>query len=275
MNEPHLRPEDHRAWAGWMRACMINRRTNAYRFAVDSARHIIETSLERGDGRRKSASLSGGKDSSALVHLASTITSDFDVITEKDDLDYPGEETYVRALANRCGFSPRLKILRPKISPVEWLEQRAGAMSGGEDMHGRGAGLSKACFYNVMAEAEQGYGVTFWGLRAEESRARAKLMQVRGCLYTLTTGVIRCHPLGHWRGIDVFTYLDENGIEPLHVYKCCGFLPHHRHNPALIRKSWWIPGVHAANGQASWLRHYYPSLFDRFRRWFPDANTFA
>lgn len=272
MGEPVLRPADLSAWSGWMRAAVLNRRTQSYRRAVDEARRTAGRALALSSKRK--LSLSGGKDSTALAHLVSELASgDIDVISEKDDLDYPGEEEYVRALAARCGF--RLTIVRPEVSPAEWLEQRAAAMSGDDDMHSRAAGLSRACFYGVMEEAELGADVTFWGLRAEESGQRRRLIRARGTLYTLKSGMVRCHPLGHWRGLDVYSYLDEVGIDPLHVYRCCGFLPEHRQDPSRIRKSWWIPGAHAAKGQAAWLRRYYPSLWEKFTAWFPDARCFA
>mgnify|MGYP002146530534 CR=1 FL=1 len=40
------------------------------------------------------------------------------------------------------------------MSPVDWIAARAARMSGGEDIHGRNAGLSKACFYGVMEAAD-------------------------------------------------------------------------------------------------------------------------
>jgi hypothetical protein len=65
------------------------------------------------------------------------------------------------------------------------------------------------------------------------------------------------------------------GFELLPVYRCIGWLPEHRLKPWLIRKSWWLPGKSAAKGQVAWLRRYWPSLWERYRTWFPDAASFT
>ena len=272
--EPILRAEDHRAWDGWMRAARIHRRTRQYVRVVDTAKRVAAEALEKGVA--PSVSYSGGKDSTALTHLVCVelgAAPRVVVHSEKDDLDYPGEEAYVREHATAWGL--RLNILRPPTSPVEWIAKRAARMSGDDDVHGRTAGLSKACFYGVMEAADREHDVSFLGLRMEESGVRKILLASRGLLYQLKSGLWRCNPLGHWRGIDVYAYLDQHGIEPLSVYRCVGWLPEHRQNPALIRKSWWLPGIHARHGQTAWLRHYYPSLYERYRSWFPDAASFT
>lgn len=272
--EPILRAEDHRAWEQWMRAVHLHQRSLDHARAVDRARREVERAAAAGAVR--SVALSGGKDSSDLAHIVCVDRGiPAVVVSEKDDLDYPGEEAYVRGLAVAWGLD--LRIVHPATSPTEWIARRAAAMSGGEDIHGRSAGLSKACFYNVMEEtdAEVGAAVTFWGLRAEESGRRRALLTAKGTTYQLKSGVTRCHPLGWWRGIDVYAYAEAVGLELLPVYRCCGWLPEHRRDPSRIRKSWWLPGKQAAKGQVAWLRRYYPSLWERYRIWFPDAASFV
>jgi 3'-phosphoadenosine 5'-phosphosulfate sulfotransferase (PAPS reductase)/FAD synthetase len=271
--EPFLRREDVRAWAAWMQAAVMRRRTLRYRNAVDEARRIVGEALAR--GQKPSASVSGGKDSSALAILLGELGAPVEVLSEKDDLDYPGEESYVRALCASAKLP--LRILRPPVEPSVLLAARAGRMSGGEDQHGRGSAMARTCFYDVMegAEREGGYDLGFWGLRAGESGPRQKLLHARGPLYQLQAGPWRCHPLAWWEGIDVYAFLEARGVEMLPVYRCCGWLPEHRRDPSRIRKSWWIPGVHAAKGQAAWLRHYWPSLWERWKALFPDARTYA
>ena len=73
----------------------------------------------------------------------------------------------------------------------------------------------------------------------------------------------------------MFAYLQAHDVEPLHVYRCCGWLPEHRMKPWLIRKSWWIPGAHAGQGGAAWLKRYYPSLFQRLADLTYDARSYA
>lgn len=273
-DEPRLRAEDHRAWNAWMKVVWLHGRTLAFRRAVDSAQRVASLALESAE--RPSLGLSGGKDSTCMAHLVGALAGRrLTVYSEKDDLDYPGEEEYVLRYGEAWGL--QLEILRPPVSPTAWIEARAARMSGGEDVHGRSAGLSKACFYGVVEAAEAKHDVSFLGLRAEESAGRRAHRARRGLLYEVKSrpGLRRCMPIGDWKGIDVYAYAEAHGIELLHVYRCIGFLEEHRRNPALIRKSWWLPGKQARHGQAAWLRRYYPSLFEKFRRWFPDALSYA
>lgn len=142
-------------------------------------------------------------------------------------------------------------------------------------MHSRSAGLSRECFYGVMEEATRGYDMLFMGLRAEESIARMKNRRTRGLVYTMKDGQRRSTPLGDWTGLDVFTYLQVHGIEPLPVYRCCSFLPEHRVRPWLIRKSWWIPGAHAKHGGVAWLRRYWPSLHEKLKGFTYDSSSYS
>jgi len=272
--EPILRAEDHRAWDQWMRSVCLHMRTQVFRRTVDAARRLTELALA--NSSRPSLSWSGGKDSTDLAHLVGVLcgAGSVKVHSEKDDLDYPGEEDYVRGLASAWGLD--LTILRPPVSPSEWIARRAAHMSGGEDIHSRSAGLSKMCFYPVMEAATREHDLVFLGLRAEESGIRRNLRAARGRLYSLKSGQRRCIPISDWRGIDVYAYAEVHGFEFLPVYRCIGFLDELRLRPWLVRKSWWLPGVHAARqGQAAWLRRYYPSLWERFMAWFPDARSFA
>lgn len=280
MTEPILRAEDERAWDAWMKVVRMHSRTRAFAHAVDRARRVAGDELERAE--RPSVSWSGGKDSTVLTHLVAGIGHRaLVVVSEKDDLDFPGEEAYVRELAD--AWSVDLRILRPPVSPRAWIEAHAGDMAGCEDVHGRAAGLSRACFYGVMAEADEGRDLVFLGLRAGESGIRRGLIETRGIAYDLRGYASRhlgerqrrCNAIGHWRGIDVYAYAEAHAIPLLPVYRCIGWLPETRTRPWLIRKSWWLPGSHAANGQAAWLRRYYPSLWATFRRWFSDAAAYA
>lgn len=214
---------------------------------------------------------SGGKDSTVLSHLALSVDPTIQLVSEKDDLDYPGEEAYVTGLAASWGAA--LDIVRPPISPAQWVAEHSHEIGVCDDFHSRAAGLSKACFYDVMEEYNASRDLVFLGLRAAESKGRQRNRMANGVTYTRKDGTTICNPLSDWTGLDVFTYLFTHGIEPLHVYRCVGFM--HQREPWRIRKSWWIPGSAGRHGGISWLRRYYPSLFARLREWFPRAQSFA
>lgn len=195
------------------------------------------------------------------------------LVSEKDDLDYPGEEGYVTALA--AAWKASLRVVRPPVSLDAWVAEHAATMLPGDDIHSRSAALAKTFFYEVMEEAMQGHDAVMLGLRAEESGTRRALRSARGRVYALRgqQGRTRGLPIADWKGIDVYAYALSRGFELLPVYRCIGFA--HATKPWLVRKSWWLPGSMAGVGQVAWLRRYYPSLYRRLCEVFPEATQFA
>lgn len=273
-------------WRTWMRAAEVHASTRAFQRHVDSAKWAVEKALrlamEAGLPERTCFSASAGKDSSVGWHLVAVeMGIPCEAVSEKDDLDFPGEESYLRALEAAWGVPVR--IVHPPVSPSAFIEDQArrGSLQPGDDIHARSAGLSKACFYKVIEEATRDYSVHMLGLRAEESGQRAILTQVKGRVYELRGARVkgsdaprqfRCNPIAGWTGLDVYGYAASRGFDLLHVYRCVGLM--HADDPSRVRKSWWLPGASSSRGQVAWLHRYYPSLYERMRGWMPHASMF-
>lgn len=270
MTEPRLTPEDRRIWDAWRRQALTHARTRRHLGRVESARREIERMAER----RPDAYVawSAGKDSTALVHLVRVECAvPGRVMAVKDDLDFPGEEEYLRELADAWGVD--LDILRPPFSLQAWLAEHAADIEADEDLHSRSAAFSKAAFYAVVRAYRESMGApgVYLGLRAEESRGRALNRYQRGRTYQKADGEVVCQPLADWTGIDVYAYLLSRGIDLLPMYRCVRL--HER--PDRVRKSWWLPGASTRHGGMVWLRAYYPSLYRRLCELLPDAGRHA
>lgn len=214
---------------------------------------------------------SGGKDSTAMVHLVKSTGANCSVYSEKDDLDFPGELEYVQLLAGR--YSLDLHILTPPVSPSQWFQEHASELIAGEDLHSRAAELSKTCFYSVVEEASRGHKAIMLGLRKYESAGRKMNRVTRGPIYQKRNSQWVCTPIVDWQGIDVYAYLVSQDIPILDVYRCVAFM--HKDDPSRVRKSWWIPGSNTRYGGVSWLRHYWPSLYRQLVDWMPNARLFS
>lgn len=256
-DEPLLRAEDLAAWTSWAATARLHARSPGYRRRVEQARSAMEALYRR----HPDALLmwSAGKDSTAMVHLASTVRPGCDACSEKDDLDFPGERAYVERWAHQWGVA--LTIVTPEMSPAEWVAEHAGELGPSTDIHARTAELSRRCFYEVVERAAEDRSAIVLGLRAEESRGRALNRYSRGLEYRKASGQVVAQPIADWTGLDVMAYLVTNEIDPLPVYRCVALM--HRLEPWRIRKSWWLPGASARHGYTAWLRHYYPSLYHR------------
>lgn len=275
--EPILDSHDRAVWARWMIVADRHARSITHRRRVDQARRLVDQCLREARGDAV-VMWSGGKDSTVMAHLITEATGgEVPLVSEKDDLDYPGEEQYVTALARQ--WLAGLQIVRPPFSLEDWIRDHAHELDVAGDFHSRAAGLSKAAFYQVVEEATKDREALFLGLRAAESQHRERNRRYNGLIYRRHSapgqerGQLVCTPLGDWQGIDVYAYAIKHGIELLPVYRCVGFM--YEREPWRVRKSWWIPGGFSAMGGIVWLRRYWPSLYQRLLEWFPAAQSYA
>lgn len=276
MTEPILTDEDRELWEMWTETARTWARLPSFQVKLDKAKFTVDRAVMA----KPNACImwSGGKDSTAMAHLIRVeMGIDLPAASEKDDLDYPGEEDYVHRLAEAWGL--RLEILRPPVSALGWLREHGRSYSADDDMHSRRSGLSQACFYDLVENYEARFDLSFLGLRSEESEHRNKNRATHGLIYERSSKhkAIKRHwvatPIADWRGREVMAYLASRDVEVLPVYQCVALM--HREEPWRIRKSWWIPGMAASKGAVTWLQRYYPSLYRELCRLFPNASTLA
>ena len=263
-DEPVLTDDDRDLWAAWSETSCLWARGSVHAHRVDEARRAIADMQERAP--RAYIAWSGGKDSTAMAHLAAGLGVRV-AMSVKDDLDFPGEEEYLRVLAAQWGI--RLDIERPAFSLQSWLVEHPG-LDASDDMHGRATAFSEAAFYSLIDAYRDRHGCpgVYLGLRGEESRGRKMNLATRGLVYEKCGGEIVCQPLARWRGIDVFAYLLSRDIPVLPLYRCVAL----RREPDRIRKSWWLPGADSKRGGMIWLRTYWPSLYGRLCEIMPSAR---
>jgi 3'-phosphoadenosine 5'-phosphosulfate sulfotransferase (PAPS reductase)/FAD synthetase len=152
--------------------------------------------------RRPLVSFSGGKDSTALLHLVLAI----DPVVEVLHWDYgpvfvprPVEQE-ILAIARRLGA----RTIRVETSPLyERLGRRARNVLG---RHLIGRLLPRL--------QREGYDVCFVGLREEESLKRRRRMRAGRCLGPLR----ECWPLAAWTWTDVWAYLVSRELPYLSLY---------------------------------------------------------
>lgn len=265
MLEPRLSPSDERVWNSWRLTALMHARTLQHIKLVAQAERVIDRALATAE--EWAVMWSAGKDSTAMAHLAIRIDPTLELVSEKDDLDFPGERQYIERLAARWGA--RLTVLEPQVSPAAWMAEHGAGLAGDADVHSRAAGLAKVCFYGLVEEYSAGRPIML-GLRAEESKARSKSRAKHGSLYQKKSGQWVACPLADWTGLDVYAYLIAHDVEILNVYQCVALM--HAAEPWRLRKSWWVPGASARHGHVTWLRHYYPSLYQQLVDWMPAAR---
>ena len=247
------------------RLYLTNAQTSEFQRKLEEAAILIHEAL--GKNLSWYVAWSGGKDSTALAHLVNRIQPGIEVWCEKDDCDFPGELEYVRRVADMFVFNLNLHI--PDVSLWEHIEEHGIDIC--EDLHSRGTVFSDEHFYAAITEQEKRHDGVFLGLRNEESNARRKNTERHGPIYQRKNGKWTCNPLYNWTGTDVFSYLVSNSIPIFDVYFKTRFV----NDPAEIRKSWVLPSAQASEGQALWIKYYYPSLFNRLAQKYPELRNYV
>jgi phosphoadenosine phosphosulfate reductase len=117
---------------------------------------------------------------------------------------------------------------------------------------------------------EHGYDGNFWGIRADESRARLKLIQHKGDLFRSKDGLWRCSPLAHIKIRELWWMIDHYQIPYSHVYDKTLFFPRHQ-----IRNAGWLTTDGAAHGRIAWLKHYYPDKYYLLAAQYPEIRSYT
>ncbi len=232
---------------------LFHAQTNAFEKKVQQAKNVIQEFFDL--GVKNTVNVSGGKDSTAMMHLAWSIDPSVQCVSEKDDMDFPNEIPFMEDLRSR--YNLNLDIITPSVS----LWSEVGNFDITEDLHSKGTSFSDTYFYNLLKEYQERNRIkgVMLGLRMKESKGRRWNYLKNGHIYwNKSWQHWVCQPLALWTGADVFAYLFSNDIPILDVY-----FKNEYAEPEQIRKSWILPSARASKGQAVWLKHYYPELFYR------------
>jgi 3'-phosphoadenosine 5'-phosphosulfate sulfotransferase (PAPS reductase)/FAD synthetase len=200
---------------------------------------------------------SGGKDSSAMVHLVRVIDPSIPIFSQFDDCDWPEKRPYMDRVAERHGWD--FISVEPGFSVWEAVQNHK---IGTENICGIDHPITIDAFIMPLKAATRASNCDgiFLGLRSDESYIRKKNFQKRRHTYQLKDGTWRCCPLSMWSTRDVFAYLVSNDVEinPCYFYNAIC-------HPEEIRLSWALPTVGWKGRDIEHIRRYYPQQFRRLR----------
>lgn len=235
----------------------MHAKTPAFRRKVEQARGFVEQA--KATGERFAVSYSGGKDSTAMLHLVATMWPGCPVVTQFDDCDWPTKAPYIASVADKLGIT--ITEVRPDFSV--W-EAAARGRPGLDHYCSQAHSLTKTSFLQPLNDAQERLGCAgvFIGLRAEEGKARMMNAAKRGALYEMKSGQWRCMPLTWWTPNDVFAYHIANDLPINPCYKHNAFRP-----PQDIRVSWALPTPSGyGKDEMAHLAKYYPAQFRKIRQ---------
>ena len=264
--EPIITEEDRRQYKQWLEECRWWAQTHVHRRRVKWAKEIVYEMIRKCDAPY--ISWSGGKDSTALVHLICVeMGLNVPVVSLVTDIEPPNTESYMTRLAGMWGLD--LEIIRPPISFRQWLADHANEV----DLYGQVATGHTAIggiWDDTIRNWEAGsvYTGNFWGIRRDESRGRELNYRSRGAVYQMRNEYWRAAPFSGWEAKDIFGYCETHGVELMRLYQCVRLT----NNPGMIRKSMMLPDDKGgrSHDQGIWIRTYFPSVFEGLKSILPQ-----
>lgn len=265
------------------------RRVAAARRGPGAYRLLLDRIAEHLDAHDGYVSWSGGKDSTVVLDLARQVDPHVPVVFFDSGLQFPETIHYVQDLADRWKLN--FHAIAPKPDLLTLLVADGGFDHDAADRVLPGT-LADIMISRPAAQAHEWFGPgSLWGVREDESVARARLYRSRlaaeiaarrdlsrsavraahGGVIQRVTGTVTYGPIWDWDTEQVFTYLAGRHIEPNPLYAKMARLGVPAH---LIRTDSIISAALLANGHIAWLQKGWPHLFDqlaavlpRLREW--------
>lgn len=208
---------------------------------------------------------SGGKDSTALAHLAHTVRPGIPVVHYASGMDFPETPLYLARVAGMFGWA--YESIATGDALAEMIRQGTWDHRSTVDADYDGAAYWQALVTGPAAEAHRRYGdAMLIGLRAEESTKRARSLRLHHRGLRRADGTHSTAPLGLWEAADVWAYHHQHEIPEHPVYTRLVELGA---PDAALRLDVVVSSNAVRSGRLMWLRRGWPDLWREYQRLLP------
>jgi 3'-phosphoadenosine 5'-phosphosulfate sulfotransferase (PAPS reductase)/FAD synthetase len=240
-----------------------------YRRRVEQALAIVRRALDLGTAY---VSVSGGKDSIALLHLCRTLAPDLPAWHIDSGMETPDTLAIIAQLAASFG----VRVTRPDMT-VDAMARLVGAWGyeGPDKLDGEwhwGASDWKAMLIDGPSRElceTHGYRVIFTGVRADESKGRTQRMRRFGAIHARKDGLTIACPLAEWSGLDSLAYAEAHGLPISALYTEPGI-----GRPEERRTGTMLGGTALTQGRLAVLRHRHPAEWRKLVDQFPHLENY-
>jgi len=231
----------------------------------------VRDALTRAPGEW-AVSISGGKDSTALLHVCLSAGWHGPLFHFWYEETPPENTALAAELARR--FDSRLDTVRVPGAFDVWAAAGHAFIFPQTDAERRAVrGMLRG--YKAGAAGAQraaGYAGIFMGLRAEESRARSFVVAKKGTIYAVADRPgLTALPLARWSARDVWAYLIAHDLPWLGCYDRTDDRERERSEPTYLA----APGIWRYEGIGQRLRQTDPALWQRLTTRFPELERFG
>jgi 3'-phosphoadenosine 5'-phosphosulfate sulfotransferase (PAPS reductase)/FAD synthetase len=238
----------------YLKSWFLRSKLKSHQILVETSKRIIRKSISH----NLALCWSGGKDSTAMVHLVRSIAPDIPIIIQFDDCDWPEKRLYIERVCKMQKWS--IHEVWPSFSI--W-DAAIKTDLGNVEICAQSHKITKKGFIEPLQDKvkELGCEGVYMGLRAQESHGRSCNLHKRGQLYQISSGQWRCCPLAWWKVEDVFAYLVSHEIE---INPC--YFNNKFRSPEEIRLAWALPTpLGMGTGDMEHIKYYYPEQFRRLQ----------
>jgi phosphoadenosine phosphosulfate reductase len=230
------------------------------------SREILEPHLAEIPGY---VAWSGGRDSTAALVLALSITPDVPVVWFHSGLEFPETEQYISEIAER--LSANLHIIRSEPDALTLLKE-TGSWDHDQRLSVPSVDIHEALVTRPSERAHAQFGPgEVLGLRASEGRGRRLLLAQDNGRYARASGAQVACPIWRWTPDEVSGFLYRKGVPENPVYAKLARLGA---PPLAQRVGLLVDGNGVTMGRLTWLRAGWPALFaelttdlPRLREW--------
>ena len=229
---------------------LLHAKKNVFLHRVKHAKRVVREFLQHTDNPY--ISVSGGKDSSVLLHLVREFKPELDAVHLNFHTAYPETLDIFQTYQN-------LKF----VDVGNRLEMLA---DGGMDDNSKNGKLRNFDPDRIRGMEYDGF---FYGLRREESAVRRKHFGTRGFSLKNKAGIWVCQPLAFFTYEDIWAYIISHGIRYNALYDAMWDRPRHQQRVAdfaLVKC--------AELGSIAYMKQTHPELYnkvvqatDEFRRY--------
>jgi len=239
---------------------LLHSKTSAFSKKLSQAKWFVEESL----GRFKTyyLSLSGGKDSVAMLgvvnDVASQISIDFDIWAHVSDASFPGTVETIQTCAEKTGR--KLVLDESPVSAFDVVGMQSSQKFG-----------KKGFFFGAIAKQCETYDLSFVGVRAAESKRRTEACRAHGHLFETHV------PAHHWKCQPICWWSIQDVAAAIHYYD----LPIHpiydkfQTGTGAIRLG-YVTGMDLIEkGTVVFLRKNYPELYNKLATARPEVRRLS
>lgn len=229
------------------------------RFQAVLWRSLAITQRALDTSKRPYVAFSGGKDSLALMIMVGLTAPEVPLVWGDDELEYPETVEYMTLLQGldagqliiTTSTAEHAGWFTPWIDEPYWREPLMGTLNSG-----------------VPPDewmAEQGYDLTFTGIRMAENRRRRDWLVQSGADYRVNTGTgRRCCPLKDWTEDDVWALIAHHRVPYNAAYDVYDQI----NVPRKVQRVGPLPLARRQHLEDGW-----PELFERLRERYGERWT--